>query len=133
MKEASTITMARPNATPMKIRIGRYSRSRLSIAESSRARCCGWEDRALRCRRHREKVPTIQRHPLEHMGFARQTGRSGVAEMAGVTGLEPATSGVTGRRSNQLSYTPAALDLQRELLPFPPEGVKCTRATPSAW
>ncbi len=28
-------------------------------------------------------------------------------KVAGVTGLEPATSGVTGRRSNQLSYTPA--------------------------
>ncbi|SCM74819.1 hypothetical protein KL86PLE_130365 [uncultured Pleomorphomonas sp.] len=28
-------------------------------------------------------------------------------EVAGVTGLEPATSGVTGRHSNQLSYTPA--------------------------
>ena len=27
-------------------------------------------------------------------------------KMAGVTGLEPATSGVTGQRSNQLSYTP---------------------------
>ena len=25
---------------------------------------------------------------------------------AGATGLEPAASGVTGRRSNQLSYTP---------------------------
>ena len=25
---------------------------------------------------------------------------------AGVTGLEPAASGVTGQRSNQLSYTP---------------------------
>ena len=28
--------------------------------------------------------------------------------MARVTGLEPATSGVTGRRSNQLSYTRSA-------------------------
>ena len=27
-------------------------------------------------------------------------------KVAGVTGLEPAASGVTGRRSNQLSYTP---------------------------
>ena len=27
-------------------------------------------------------------------------------KLAGVTGLEPATSCVTGRRSNQLSYTP---------------------------
>ena len=26
--------------------------------------------------------------------------------MAGVTGFEPATSGLTGQRSNQLSYTP---------------------------
>ena len=29
-------------------------------------------------------------------------------EMAGLTGLEPATSCVTGRRSNQLNYNPAA-------------------------
>ena len=30
-----------------------------------------------------------------------------VGKVAGVTGLEPAASGVTGQRSNQLSYTPA--------------------------
>ena len=30
-----------------------------------------------------------------------------VREMAGSTGLEPATSGVTGQRSNQLNYDPA--------------------------
>ena len=32
------------------------------------------------------------------------------AVKTGATGLEPATSGVTGRRSNQLSYAPGALD-----------------------
>ena len=30
--------------------------------------------------------------------------------MAGSTGLEPATSGVTGRRSNQLNYDPERAD-----------------------
>ncbi len=28
------------------------------------------------------------------------------SNLAGATGLEPAASGVTGRRSNQLSYAP---------------------------
>ena len=35
-------------------------------------------------------------------------------KVAGVTGLEPAASGVTGRRSNQLSYTPTATDCPRQ-------------------
>jgi hypothetical protein len=30
-------------------------------------------------------------------------------EMAGATGLEPATSAVTGQHSNQLSYAPAGV------------------------
>ncbi len=34
--------------------------------------------------------------------------------MAGSTGLEPATSGVTGRRSNQLNYDPAWVKVMLE-------------------
>ena len=41
--------------------------------------------------------------------------------MAGVTGLEPAASGVTGRHSNQLSYTPK-----------PTRAVYCTPGTLSS-
>ena len=48
--------------------------------------------------------------------------------MAGATGLEPATSGVTGRRSNQLSYAPGprALVPEQGLLVPSAKGVKYT-------
>jgi hypothetical protein len=45
--------------------------------------------------------------------------------MAGATGLEPATSGVTGRRSNQLSYAPSASTGEAPLS-SPPQSVKPT-------
>jgi hypothetical protein len=45
--------------------------------------------------------PGIDR--LHQVGEIEGKGR----KMAGTTGLEPATSDVTGRRSNQLNYVPA--------------------------
>ncbi len=45
--------------------------------------------------------------------------------MAGTTGLEPATSAVTGQRSNQLSYVPTGADSGRAVaVSF--VGLRCT-------
>ena len=43
--------------------------------------------------------------------------------MAGSTGLEPATSGLTGRRSNQLNYDPAVSRT----------GAHCSAASEGQW
>lgn len=56
--------------------------------------------------------------------------------MAGTTGLEPATSDVTGRRSNQLNYVPARWVNNASNIPFP-DGRALTRtlraAPPGSW
>src|SRR5436190_15728981 len=63
----------------------------------SRTECCG--DRRSLVRRRATR-------PLEGRI---ELGRTVKTRMAGLTGLEPATSCVTGRRSNQLNYNPAGL------------------------
>jgi hypothetical protein len=44
------------------------------------------------------------------------SGEAEASRMAGSTGLEPAASGVTGRRSNQLNYDPDKVNLKPRIL-----------------
>ena len=54
---------------------------------------------------------------------------AGLLVATGATGLEPATSGVTGRRSNQLSYAPRAREKNSALPPDPSRGARLGTAT----
>ena len=54
---------------------------------------------------------------------------AGLLVPTGATGLEPATSGVTGRRSNQLSYAPRARGNSSALPPGPSRGGRYETAT----
>ena len=48
--------------------------------------------------------------PENRCGHQKSPALAGLSLGAGATGLEPATSGVTGRRSNRLSYAPVRDD-----------------------
>lgn len=61
-------------------------------------------------RNGREPVPPFTHQPLAGSGEqneSRQKAASESLSLAGPTGLDPATSGVTGPRSNRLNYDPA--------------------------
>ena len=63
-----------------------------------------WEKVRTKVRQAHDRAPAGSGRPRG----AGERSELGVSErMAGVTGLEPAASGVTGQRSNRLSYTPA--------------------------
>ena len=53
--------------------------------------------------------------------------------LARVTGLEPATSGVTGRRSNQLSYTRKRQGARSTAQPNPRQAASLREQTGSPW
>jgi hypothetical protein len=58
------------------------------------------------------KGPQVFRNPGGSLALPtsrQKCGCGGSKGLAGTTGLEPATSDVTGRRSNQLNYVPACL------------------------
>ncbi len=54
-------------------------------------------------------LPGAARHEIKTKEKKRKFGSCSKAKVAGVTGLEPATSGVTGRRSNQTELHPRVI------------------------
>jgi hypothetical protein len=71
---------------------------------------------------HPAVAPLLDRceHPTRGFGARRRNNLTIAQEMAGVTGLEPAASGVTGQRSNRLSYTPTGKRGEEVITPHDP-------------
>src|SRR5579871_663429 len=114
--DPTTMAPAMPAAMIRKIRIGRYSRSSEFIDRGPwRWRTPSARPPAPQKRRHYRALK-FSKKGQNNRFFAAQNRSADrlfpAAKMAGATGLEPAASGVTGRRSNQLSYAPARRPLQ---------------------
>jgi hypothetical protein len=69
---------------------------------------------------HRGQIPQRSCPYFQAMANAMKPDRDSSVPRAGATGLEPATSGVTGRRSNQLSYAPGRFRMGRGWRPRGP-------------
>ena len=74
------------------------------------------QPRLLSFRKPQGECP--RKHWFVHSGPLSSNKAFHVEKLAGATGLEPAASCVTGRRSNQLNYAPAYYVVS--FLPFPP-------------
>ena len=88
-----------------------YPSSEIDIFRTSVATRCsfpGWSTCRYRPRRLRDASVARRRRGAEEMDRARvsRSTREPCIHRTGATGLEPATSGVTGRRSNRLNYAP---------------------------
>src|SRR5271156_4889284 len=110
MNEAATIAIDIAPAMTRNTRIGKYSRNKVSIGALADVVHSGRRTPLSRPTRHRNIYNADYRNatPRPRSASARRGRISRPQSMAGATGLEPATSGVTGRRSNQLSYAPEA-------------------------
>ena len=81
---------ASPTARPRKINIGKYSIRREFIYFPLD---------------HQTYILDLLKVPSFYIVYLRSYAKK-YGNVAGATGLEPATSGVTGRHSNQLNYAP---------------------------